>query len=194
MKLKKVIINGEIFYKEVGDEAEEKDVDIDDDEDEEDDNDDEEEDDEDDEDEEEDDEDDEDEVKFNYKDFKHIHNGKYNKIIELLPFLNTCDCDELVKKIIEKDEEYVDIPFEIFLPFISQQLCDQIFIKLLIKEKSIKYKAILPFVSTDILSQVVERYINGEFQDLNFNSVYPFLKADDVKKLLEYKLKKSKNK
>jgi hypothetical protein len=43
--------------------------------------------------------------------------------------------------------------------------------------------SLAPFVSDEALSKLVDRYLAGEFPDLNLDNLYPFLNAKDIKRL-----------
>ena len=101
-------------------------------------------------------------------------------IKDLLPFLD----DELIVKAFKKDlERNKDIT--IYLPFLDDDYYDEIVRKMLEENKiDDRFYTYLPFLSEEILSNVVEYYLNNDIE-LDLNRIYPFLSDEDIRKILK---------
>lgn len=99
-----------------------------------------------------------DEIISGYEQYKDIN------LVEIMPFLDTSDCDALFKKFVIEENKY-----------------------------NIPLVAVAPFVSTKCLSNLVDEYIKGNCQHVEMSTLYPFLDGKDVKKVFNYMLSKKKN-
>ena len=121
-----------------------------------------------------------------YKDSTLKSGSKANKLLKVLPYLEQDDIHELVQDLINGNESLEDINIVAFLPFLSSNDCNELFIKAL-EDGNDNYRAeeIAPFVSKECLSKIVDKYINGELKDLNVERLYPFLTSADIKKVFK---------
>ena len=116
---------------------------------------------------------------------------KSQKIISMLPFMDKEDLHELVNDILNGSEEYKDIPLQAIFPFLAKEDCDSLFLKALEDpDSNINICYLAHFVSEEALSSFVDKYIEGEYQDVNIDILYPFLKSSDIKKLFKYVVNK----
>lgn len=124
---------------------------------------------------------------FNF-DFSHI--GKGSKIMSILPFLSREQLSEIVNGYIDGTLEY-DINITCLFPFICREDCDKLFNKFLSDESlhSYVYK-IIPFVSSNVLQEFVNEYVNGKYQNIDVKKIYPFLPNYSIKQLFDYLCKK----
>ena len=101
-------------------------------------------------------------------------------IKDLLPFLD----DELIVKAFKKDlERNKDIT--IYLPFLDDDYYDEIVRKMLEENKiDDRFYTYLPFLSEEILSNIVEYYLNNDIE-LDLNRIYPFLSDEDIRKMFK---------
>ena len=122
-------------------------------------------------------------------------NTKVNKLVAALPFMNKEDLHELAEKIINNSEEYKGLSLLAIMPFLETRDCDVLFMKFVIGEKQYDYPlaSLAPFVSKECLSKLVDEYVNGEYQDVEMSTLYPFLDSKDVKKVFNYILSKTEN-
>lgn len=161
MILKKVIINGEVYYKEVsGDESKKLDNDS----------------------------------VVVVGDEKSIKENEENNILKMLPYLKKEYVDDVVEKYIGTIEKYGDLKLESFFPYLSQNKCDEYFIKYVINKG---YKGdltkLIPFVSQECLSSLVNSYINEDkYSNIDWDSIYPYIGAADVKRLFIGMIEKEK--
>ena len=107
---------------------------------------------------------------------------KNQKLIKLFPFMDEKDLLDIANKIIDGEEGYKELPIASVIPFIED--ADEIFLKL-IEKNNPAYSTIVPFVSTECLSNCVDKYTKGEI-DICFDDIYPFLENDDIVKLFTY--------
>ncbi|MGM9858858.1 MAG: hypothetical protein ACI311_06400 [Bacilli bacterium] len=116
-------------------------------------------------------------------------NPKTKKIVSMLPFMDDEDIHELVMGIIENKEEYKDLDLVSIMPFLSTEDCDILFKKALDENLS-NIVSIVPFVSSKALSIFVDEYIDGKYQNVNIEALYPFIDSKDVKKIFKHFMKK----
>ncbi len=115
--------------------------------------------------------------------------NKYDKLLKALPFMKKEDLSELVDDILKNKENYKELDFVAIFPFLNTSDCDRLFMMAVNKKIDCSFITLAPFVSQDILSELVDEYVNGKYEDLEMSHLYPFLKNSDVKKLFSYILK-----
>lgn len=122
-------------------------------------------------------------------------NSKANELTMALPFMGKDDLNEVVKNILNEYEEYKDLNLITVMPFLDTKDCDDLFIKFVLEGKNSKYPIVTlaPFVSKDCLSSLVDEYVKGNFQEIEMNTIYPFLDSKDVKRVFNYILSKKYN-
>lgn len=123
--------------------------------------------------------------------FNSTKNKKSNRIIAMLPFLNDDELHELVEDIMSDGEKYKDLSLAAVMPFLDDSDCDKIFLNAINNESQLKHICSLaPFVSEECLSELVERYVNGDYPELNLDGLYPFMSTRDIKRLFKYSIAK----
>ena len=113
---------------------------------------------------------------------------KTKKLVSMLPFMDDEDIHEVVMGILENKEEYKDLDLVSIMPFLSTEDCDTLFKKALDENWAIVVN-IVPFVSSTALSIFVDEYINGNYQNIDIESLYPFIDSKDIKKLFQHFIK-----
>ncbi|MDY4788312.1 MAG: hypothetical protein SO253_03240 [Bacilli bacterium] len=118
--------------------------------------------------------------------------GKEGKnIVGAFPFMDEQDLYQIAISVIEDDPKYKQVKLVTIMPFLDDSHCDQVLLKLLEnKNKYNEINSIIPFVSEDGLSKFVDEYVSGNYQDINMDAIYPFLKSEDVKKVFNYIISK----
>ena len=120
---------------------------------------------------------------------------KLSKLIGALPFMDKADLHELVDKLLAGDPACKDLDLVTIMPFLDARDCDALFMRCLeggLDEKG-SLTAMAPFVSKKCLSAFVEGYVSGKYQDVEINTLYPFLDSKDVKKVFQYILEKERS-
>ncbi len=110
---------------------------------------------------------------------------KTKKLVSMLPFMDDEDIHEVVIGILENKEEYKDLDLVSIMPFLSTEDCDALFKKALDENWAIVVN-IVPFVSSKALSIFVDEYIDGNYQNIDIESLYPFIDSKDIKKLFHH--------
>lgn len=116
-------------------------------------------------------------------------NSKSSRLIATLPFLDDEAIHDIVEGILADSDEYKDLNLIAVMPFLSKEDCDKLFMKFIIDNQENYRKYIygaVPFVSSDCLTKFTDEYINGKYQDINVNALYPFMKSEDVKRIFKY--------
>ena len=117
--------------------------------------------------------------------------GKGNGIVSMLPFLGKEEKKELVQMIIDGHEDVKNLKLSSVFPFLDESDCDKIFLAKMKEIPTKEITALFPFVSKEALSVMVDEYLEGNFEGLNMNTVYPFLDQESIKKIFYKELKKN---
>ena len=117
--------------------------------------------------------------------------GKGNGIVSMLPFLGKEEKKELVQMIIDGHEDAKNLKLSSVFPFLDESDCDKIFLAKMKEIPTKEITALFPFVSKEALSVMVDEYLEGNFEGLNMNTVYPFLDQESIKKIFYKELKKN---
>lgn len=116
---------------------------------------------------------------------------KAKKILSILPFMDDEDIKEFLIPYLNGELSLEDLPIVSMMPFLDDESCSEVFLKVCDNPNStISISGLLPFVPEECLSVVVDGYINGKYQHLNMDIIYPFLDSKDVKKLFRFILSK----
>ena len=121
---------------------------------------------------------------------------KADKLAQMLPFLDEAEIHEIMEKILAGDEAYKGLDIESLMPFMSKEDCGVLFEKSLEandKEPGVDGKLYLkcvPFVDEAVLSKLVDRYVEGGFENIRMDNIYPYLSSADVKRIFYYELNK----
>lgn len=127
---------------------------------------------------------------------RNTQNPKIQKLIGILPFLDDEDIKEIVDEIINNSQDYKDLPLAAIMPFLSDKDADRLFMELVVKDgvsEGNNLSSLAPFVSEECLEKFVDEYINGRYQYVNIDSLYPFMDSKTVKKLFRHQLIKRQN-
>lgn len=124
---------------------------------------------------------------------KKAHNKKTDKLLKMMPFMDDDDIHEIMEHVLNKDEGFEDIDLNVLLPFIDDDDIDLLFMRYVKDGMVDEVTKTIPFVSDDCLSDLVGEYVKGKYQDLDMDSMYPYLDEDDIKKLFYYEMKKNNN-
>lgn len=115
--------------------------------------------------------------------------SKTSKLMRMLPFLGEEDLHALMEKILADDKTVQGLDLAAIMPFLEEEDCDRLFLRSLETGGEVTMN-IVPFVSESCLGSVIDAYIGGKYPSLNVDSLYPFLDADSLKKLLQFELSK----
>lgn len=113
--------------------------------------------------------------------------SKTSKLLKILPFLEDAEKKEIVDQILSDSEYFSDVKLAVIVPFLDQADVDKIFIHE-IKKNSKQLQSLVPFVSEELLTEIVDQYLAGEIT-LNMDILYPFLKMEDIKRVFFFELK-----
>jgi hypothetical protein len=114
-----------------------------------------------------------------------MNNGNFKNVKSMLPFLEEEDLELLAQKIMDSPDQMVNnIRLESLYPFLDDDYLDQIFSQEV--EKGHDINKLLPFVSDDALSNLVDEIIAGKVANIRINSLLPFLDDDDISRLAAF--------
>lgn len=123
--------------------------------------------------------------------------GKKNKLVQIIPFLDDDDIHEIVEDILSDPDKYDGLNLCAIMPFLSENDCDALFLKIALdndKKYTHSLTSLAPFVSEECLTKLVDKYVDGELQDVDMDELYPFLSSKDVKRLFKYIVSKNGDK
>ncbi len=121
---------------------------------------------------------------------------KADRLAKMLPFLDEAEIHEIAEKVLAGDEAYKGIDIASLMPFMSKEDCGVLFEKSLEandKEPGVDGKLYLkcvPYVDEAALSKLVDRYVEGGFENIRMDNIYPYLSSADVKRIFYYELNK----
>lgn len=122
--------------------------------------------------------------KFFGKDKTLDENSKEAKLIKLLPYMNKREIHELAQKMLASDDTVKSLDLIAIMPFLSEDDADKLFLNSVrVGNTAYDFAKIVPYVSKRCLSEVVDGYIDGEYQTLDVDKLYPFLNDGDIKRL-----------
>ncbi len=124
------------------------------------------------------------------------HKKNEPDISELLPFLDDEDLHEIVLSILndEENSKYDNLDLEELFPFLNDEDTELLFIKgISSPDSKIDPVDLAPFVSEKALTAFVDEYLKGNYQEVDIDELYPFMKSSDIKRLFLHFLEK-KNK
>ena len=109
---------------------------------------------------------------------------KSEKIIKMIPYMEKEDVHEIVVGLLRDEESLRELNIEEMLPFLEAEDCDNLFlVAIKVGNKKLVPENIAPYVSRECLSKVVDSYLNGEYADLDIDSLYPCLSSGDIKRV-----------
>ena len=129
---------------------------------------------------------------FNFN-FNNQKKTNKNKLVTMLPFLDKEYLKEIVDGIINEEEEYKNLDLVVLFPYIGEEECDRLFKKFIFENKECDkhyITCVAPFVSKETLSNFVDEYTKGNYQNVNVDALYPFMLPHDVKKMFKYIISK----
>lgn len=129
---------------------------------------------------------------FNSDTFMFGKGSKSSKLVSILPFLEKEELKEVVEMILNDDEAVKDLPLATVFPFLEPEDIDKIFVHNMKRLSSKDLASIIPFVSQEALSKLVDEYIAGNIEQVNIDVLYPFLNQSDIKKIFFHELRKKK--
>ncbi len=116
------------------------------------------------------------------------------KLLRLLPYMSKEEAHGVAVKLLANDKSLKNLDIATIMPFLSSEDCDAVFVRCIeLGNESYDIAKATPFVSEACLSAVVDSYIAGKYPELDIDSLYPFLKDSDIKKIF-YHILESDNK
>lgn len=124
---------------------------------------------------------DSDDVEQLVREYKDILVSKASDLKHYLPFIDDEDfIAELVNNLVDRNQTD---NLSAFLPFISDEECGRIMIKL--AKKNINPTCCYPFADEDSLHELVTLVVTGKV-DIELDSLYPFMDEEGIKEIFNY--------
>ncbi len=114
-----------------------------------------------------------------------------SRLAKVLPYMDEDDIHEVALRILKDDPEFEGLDLEVVMPFMDDEDIDAIFMKMINDGKEINLK-LVHFVDSKCLSKLVDLYVQGKYQDLDVDALYPYLDKNDIKRIFYYELNKKK--
>ena len=128
------------------------------------------------------------ELKKQMKAAKKEKKRKIKSIAGLAPFMSQEDLEELVAEL--ADEELVSLDH--IAPFLSREGLRKLADRCAAAGKGEELEDLAPFLGPDVLTDLMERYLAGEWTCEDISDLYPFLSRDILAKLPQYLMNKRK--
>ena len=111
-----------------------------------------------------------------------------HELKKMLPFLGAEEIDMIAKHVLESEsEEWKGFRLNDLFPFMSTAVIDKMFLETV--EAGKDFGRFLPFISERMMHEIVEDVIAGK-REMNLDKMYPFMSAEDMKKVFFYYLDK----
>ena len=128
------------------------------------------------------------ELKKQMKAEKKEKKRKIKSIAGLAPFMSQEDLEELVAEL--ADEELVSLDH--IAPFLSREGLRKLADRCAAAGKGEELEDLAPFLGPDVLTDLMERYLAGEWTCEDISDLYPFLSRDILAKLPQYLMQERK--
>ena len=128
------------------------------------------------------------ELKKQMKAEKKEKKRKIKSIAGLAPFMSREDLEELVAEL--ADEELISLDH--IAPFLSREGLRKLADRCAAAGKGDELEDLAPFLGPDVLTDLMERYLAGEWTCEDISDLYPFLSRDILAKLPQYLMNKRK--
>ena len=114
------------------------------------------------------------------------------QLLKILPYLSVEETHKICEKIMENDETLREIELSAIMPFLSGVDCDKLFARSLElgRDEDVLVPA-MKYVSEGAASAFVDKYVAGEYPEINMDKFYPFLSDANIKKLFYHIIKTS---
>ena len=117
-------------------------------------------------------------------------NSTEAKLLKLLPYMDEDGRHDIFLELMENPESLKNVDLGAILPFFTKEDCDALFLCAIDNFKPDNLGELAKFASEDCLSSVVDSYIEGKYQDIDINAIYPYLAQKDIKRLFDYYVSK----
>jgi hypothetical protein len=112
-----------------------------------------------------------------------------SKIDSLIPFMGAKELKELAIKIINGEVKGIKL-YKLY-PFLNQEAIKEVVQLLIDNKKGSQIKFALPFLSEDLLLDVLNQVRKGDIDDMQEEYFYPFLGKDQIKELFNEYVKEA---
>ena len=110
--------------------------------------------------------------------------SKEARLIRLLPYMSKSETHEVALMILKDDELVTKIDLSCVLPFLTKEDCGEIFMRAVeLGRDNMDIGMIVQYIDKSLLSKVVDGYLEGRYERLNIDTLYPFLSDKDIKRI-----------
>lgn len=106
------------------------------------------------------------------------------RLLRLLPYMDAGAVHEIAEKLLANDKTLKNLDIASILPFLSVSDCDALFVGcVLAGNNSYDIEKVIPYVSRDCLTKIVDSYIDGKCREIDIDALYPYLPSEDIKRI-----------
>ncbi|MBQ8719668.1 MAG: hypothetical protein IJY65_01390 [Clostridia bacterium] len=117
--------------------------------------------------------------------------SKCAKVLKMMPYMDEDDIHEVLEELMNDSDAIRELDVQAMLPFLSAKDCDALFlIAIEAGNKKLVPSEIVPFVSRECLTAVVDGYIDGRYANIDIDTFYPYLSSADVKRIFYHTVSK----
>ena len=110
--------------------------------------------------------------------------SKCAKVLKMMPYMDEADIHEVLTELMSDSDTIRELDVQAMLPFLTREDCDALFlIAIEAGNKKLVPAEIVPFVSRECLTAVVDGYIDGKYAGVDIDSFYPYLSSADIKRI-----------
>ena len=111
-------------------------------------------------------------------------NSTEAKLLRLLPYMKREETHDVFEKIMANDAAVRSLDIATIMPFLTPEDCDALFKKCIeIGNDNYDIAKAIPYVSDACLSDLVSGYIEGKYDKLTVETLYPFLPDKEIKRI-----------
>ena len=108
------------------------------------------------------------------------------RLLRLLPYMDDAGRHDVFLRFCSSLAELSDEELILALPFLCSADRDSLFLRYIEERRPRHIEEIAPLVSKDALSRIVDGYIDGRYSDMDIEGISPLLSLEDIKRLYEF--------
>ncbi len=115
-----------------------------------------------------------------------VRRGDNVSIHQIISYIPREELEEFVDLYVSGKTNCDNVNMRKLAPYISREAIGKLFINAIEKGEDIDIYSIIPFIGVRTLDKLVEGYVNGKYQNIDLNKIYPFLSKKSVTKLFTF--------
>ncbi len=107
-------------------------------------------------------------------------------LVLLLPYMDEQGRSEVFRELMKRSNVIEKLSPESVLPYFNAQECDAFILFVVEHFRQGDLSTMAKFASENCLHQLVDGFIEGRYADIQIESLYPYLPKNEIKRLLTY--------